>query len=126
MNERVKRLWLKALRSGEYKRGTAYLKNGNRFCCLGVLCDLYLKEHPEAEWSRLDGCNSSCISTDEDTHNAVLPVIVREWAGMNTLKGWYTTKKGSQCLATINDRADPKDDTFNCVVHRIKRHWKQL
>lgn len=35
-----KKRWLKALRSGEYKQGVGYLKNGDEFCCLGVLCDL--------------------------------------------------------------------------------------
>ena len=36
-----KPLWLKALKSGEYKQGKKALKNpNNEFCCLGVLCDV--------------------------------------------------------------------------------------
>lgn len=33
-------LWIKALRSGEYKQGRNRLKRRDRFCCAGVLCDL--------------------------------------------------------------------------------------
>lgn len=33
--------WVAALRSGEYAQGTGLLRDfDNRFCCLGVLCDL--------------------------------------------------------------------------------------
>lgn len=39
----IKEAWLAALRSGEYKQGTSALKNGGKFCCLGVLCDLHSK-----------------------------------------------------------------------------------
>lgn len=35
------RAWIKALRGGEYQQGTTYLRNlENRYCCLGVLCDI--------------------------------------------------------------------------------------
>lgn len=46
----VKRKWLEALRSGEYKQGRSYLhyqqagSGEERFCCLGVLCDLAVRE----------------------------------------------------------------------------------
>lgn len=32
--------WLVALRSGEYKQITNYLKTPDGYCCIGVLCDL--------------------------------------------------------------------------------------
>lgn len=35
--------WVAALRSGEYKQAQGQLRDGDRFCCLGVLCDLYAK-----------------------------------------------------------------------------------
>ena len=43
MKKVMKRAWLKALRSGEYKQGIEYLVqcNGkNKYCCLGVLLHL--------------------------------------------------------------------------------------
>jgi hypothetical protein len=39
MNKEYKEKWVEALRSGEYKQGTRYLKHGDEYCCLGVLCD---------------------------------------------------------------------------------------
>lgn len=52
MNKEVKKLWLEALRSGDYKQGCNLLRSRNdEFCCLGVLCDLAYKagivEEPE-------------------------------------------------------------------------------
>ena len=40
MDQELKQRWLEALRSGEYLQGTDRLRNGNTFCCLGVLCDI--------------------------------------------------------------------------------------
>lgn len=37
--------WTKALRSKKYKQGTQYLSKQNKYCCLGVLYDLF-----GAEW----------------------------------------------------------------------------
>ena len=36
-------LWLAALRSGSYAQGTGYLKKDDRFCCLGVACEIFPK-----------------------------------------------------------------------------------
>ena len=46
-----KNKWLAALRSGEYNQGYDQLRNlDNKFCCLGVLCDIVSKEIPEYQW----------------------------------------------------------------------------
>lgn len=37
--------WLEALESGKYEQGHHYLKRDDRFCCLGVLCDLAGSSH---------------------------------------------------------------------------------
>ena len=44
--------WAKALRSGKYAQGRGTLRNGDNFCCLGVLCDIVA---PNA-WDG-DGCH---------------------------------------------------------------------
>ena len=47
MNPQVKAKWVAALRSGEYKQGRRQLRTkNNRFCCLGVLCNIHAQEHP--------------------------------------------------------------------------------
>lgn len=43
--------WVRALRSGKYEKQTdGYLRCGDAFCCLGVLCDL---ENPDG-WKATD------------------------------------------------------------------------
>lgn len=37
---RIKNEWLEALRSDNYAKGTQWLCKDNKFCCLGVLCEV--------------------------------------------------------------------------------------
>lgn len=36
----LKSKWLKALRSEDFRQARSRLKRGDRFCCLGVLCEI--------------------------------------------------------------------------------------
>jgi len=40
MNTEIKDKWITALRSGQYKQGKHRLRDNDKFCCLGVLCDV--------------------------------------------------------------------------------------
>lgn len=91
MNETIKEKWLKALRSGKYKQGTGrlfgkYEKNKKEFCCLGVLCDLYAKEH-DVKWEVEDIQNHIMRlgnSTDLGQGEGIktLSKEVQKWAGL--------------------------------------------
>lgn len=94
MNPEVKAEWLDALRSGNYKQGKGYLKdNKDEFCCLGVLCDLYAKKHPEAYWDQTPSTHFDFVSTDDRTIGACrissirLPNPVMTWAGLEDNDG---------------------------------------
>jgi len=51
MNQERKAEWVTALRSGEYKQGLGALRTSdNKFCCLGVLCDIAVKRKDAPEW----------------------------------------------------------------------------
>lgn len=51
MNPEIKEKWVKALRSGVYKQGSGVLRSTNeRYCCLGVLCEIYKEETGDGEW----------------------------------------------------------------------------
>lgn len=41
MNKTLVRKWIEALRSGRYSQGIGKLRDGDRFCCLGVACDIF-------------------------------------------------------------------------------------
>jgi hypothetical protein len=81
MNKRVKELWVKALRSGEYKQGTGHLRDkNNNFCCLGVLCNIHAQENPNSSMIK-----DSVKGEDFYTYggSSVLPpVAVQKWAGI--------------------------------------------
>lgn len=44
--------WVQTLRSGEYEQGRGRLRTGDRFCCLGVACDL-VKGDVGEDWDGL-------------------------------------------------------------------------
>ena len=71
----VKAKWVAALRSGDYKQGRNALRtHDDHFCCLGVLCDLAVKEGAvpvptfESPYWRYDGISE------------VPPLAVWQWA----------------------------------------------
>lgn len=69
LDPEVKKVWINALLSGEYRQGQNRLRIGDRFCCLGVLCDLSMAK----EW-----CGGS-YGTDYTT----APQVVRDWADLD-------------------------------------------
>lgn len=78
MNKQVKKDWVKALRSGKYKQGFKALKIEDRFCCLGVLCDLHLQKHG-AKWEKKESTNyEEYLGGDVS-----LPKEVVEWAKLS-------------------------------------------
>lgn len=95
MDETIKKLWVKALKSNTYKQGKGHLRKDDSFCCLGVLCDLHSKSNPDSYWvsptlststvykysagSSVDSNNKP--TTVEDSEQ--LPSAVCDWAGIN-------------------------------------------
>ncbi len=81
MNEAVRVKWLAALRSGEYKQGTNFLQKEDEFCCLGVLCDLAVKEGviPPGEYSDDWGPDVKVMLFAE--RSSLLPEAIVKWAG---------------------------------------------
>lgn len=119
MDTRVKGLWLDALRSGEYQQAKEVLARVDPdtgevegFCCLGVLCDLAVKEGVIPAPVLVDRYENKTGIGDKDryrygdpygpeirsTSTAELPVAVKEWAGL------YDT---SPSVAAPNPEYDP-------------------
>lgn len=99
MNSEVKAKWLEALRSGEYVQGTGLLRSqDDKFCCLGVLCDLAVKDEVIAEPER--PTHGGYRYGDDSRWDAGLPNEVRKWSGVADLMG--LTPSGRE-LAHLND-----------------------
>lgn len=88
MDAEVKARWVTALRDTEkYRKVVGALHCESGFCCLGVLCDLYLQENGK-QWVRNDiqDCDDNCCSfgfpKGKGYEYATLPYEVRVWAGL--------------------------------------------
>ena len=100
MNKKIKAKWLTALKSGDYRQGRMELKNGPEFCCLGVLCDLYIKETGKGEWE--DSTFASVEDFDHEDEN--LPNGVREWAELPSCDPQVTIGDGQKVnISRAND-----------------------
>lgn len=98
----VKEKWLNALRSGEYEQTNGCLRDmGNEkipsgYCCLGVLCDVYIKDtgkghwwnrntdpRPDEEGCKFDEYRFSLHSDNRQTQIDFPPSeVYSEWAGV--------------------------------------------
>lgn len=119
MNPEVKELWLSALRSGEYVQGKNLLHKSypkkpdkaDEFCCLGVLCDIAVKNGviPEEDLNIL----STGDEVEDynyhayDSGTAFLPKVVQEWSGVLSDNGEYPAEGRPRSLVYLNDDGFP-------------------
>jgi hypothetical protein len=110
MNKRIKKLWIKALRSGGYRQTQHTLRNGrkNEFCCLGVLCEVH-NQIIGGRWKS----NGDYFDTA-----GVLPTEVMGWAKLDNDNPVVPYGKIKETLAGLNDAG--KD--FNFIADRIEKY----
>lgn len=93
MNPDIKRQWVEALRSGQYRQGRKQLLDPEgQYCCLGVLTDLYCKTHMLKTPDYIAG--SDCC---------VLSNKVMEWAGLDDFNPKVMVDNRQISLALCND-----------------------
>lgn len=114
MNPEIKKQWVEALRSGEYKRVVGYLRIGDdsrpKFCCLGVLCDLAEKagigrwEPFQTDYYKEDGGRFMFRTNYADDFSpGILPLGVRDWAGLASRGAKVDVQNFETSLALLND-----------------------
>jgi hypothetical protein len=91
MNKQLRDEWVKALRSGEYAKGTGQLRKADRYCCLGVLC-------------RVVGLRPEQIDDYGNLDNSELTREIRDANGL----GRYEVDSNSfqRKLARMNDEGE--------------------
>ena len=118
----IAKQWIDALKSGTYQQGQGKLhatdiKGECMYCCLGVLCDLYMQQNPDELDVKVVTRKSDAFPqhfqmlsigddsiTVYDNESVVLPLRVREWAGMSDPLGRFTdSSHGQDSLAELND-----------------------
>jgi len=130
MKPEIKKRWVAALRSGNYKQGTDVLRSNDKFCCLGVLCDLHAKE-TNTDWEPV----SSILERHSKYLDNVsfLPIAVADWAGLQNsspdvavsdkFKEITDTKTfDTTSLVSLNDKQIP----FNTIADLIEQDDKNL
>lgn len=115
MNPRILDLWTTALRSGEFRQGRGKLVTISpsgvaRHCCLGVLCELAVREGVVERIVREDalGDKHVAFAVPGHVHDInYLPYAVQQWAGLSSRNPRVGTELdaygGRPTLASSND-----------------------
>jgi len=119
-----------ALRSGEYDQTSGRLRNGDNFCCLGVLCDIAVKEGVIEPWQRVkihgEGRLGFVVDIEGESYEetSVLPNVVKEWAGMRSANGTYNRGEldDTRALSSDNDNGH----SFAKIADTIENRYAEL
>lgn len=117
MDPEVKTLWLQALKSGNYKQTVGALNNSSGYCCLGVLCDVAVKQNL-AEWESAwahrglsKGIRDQHPNRGEYVFTSMLPPKIDVWAGIPEFK--------CGALIQINDHSDDFTDAIKYIEENL-------
>ncbi|MGY3609896.1 MULTISPECIES: hypothetical protein [unclassified Bradyrhizobium] len=91
MDADLKKRWVEALRSGDYKQGRRVLRQDDMYCCLGVLCDLAAT----GEWRRQPDGQTHVYSVDGEYDDIYMPWPVMAFCGLDHNK--------EMAVSTMND-----------------------
>ncbi len=129
--ENIRKRWVAALRSGNYKQGKRRLRVEDRFCCLGVLCDivkydigLQWKEH-NREGNAVPTAKPNDMTYKIGTSGiGLLPKEVTEYVfelepGEPLPHGDICAGKYARSLAEMNDRGSSFEEVAQLIEERI-------
>ena len=118
MNQEIKEKWVAALRSGKYTQGHASLCKDNKYCCLGVLCELAVEEGITTKL-----VNDNHIYYGKYKNNAYPPQEVCEWADFGKEKCNYDYIKNPEINGYRLDKYnDDLNKNFNEIADLIEAH----
>ncbi len=118
MKKDIKRKWTAALNSGEFQQGQGFLRaeeeGQDKYCCLGVLCELYARETGE-KWveSPTDTAKGNKKTYGFLGKKAFLPWDVVTWASLGT----DDPGEDDESLVTMNDEGK----SFQEIAEVIER-----
>jgi len=92
--ERI-RLWYRALLKAT-NQTTECLKDQYGRCCLGVACDVYIRETGDGYWDK----DSNMF---EDRNGECLPEKVQEWFGLEATDPRLKHEGIETCASSLND-----------------------
>lgn len=84
MDQKIRKQWTAALRSGEYGQAKEVLRVQDNYCCLGVLCDLHAKVTNPPENDGWVQKLSNTYTYGLESEETVLPTEVQTWSKLMT------------------------------------------
>ena len=91
----ARKLWIAALRSGEFEQCKEVLCNGKAHCCLGVLCEVAIAHGVPIK--RRMAINQECVVFDGIESYA--PLSAQSWVGLREQEGRFD----GNLLTHLND-----------------------
>jgi len=109
--------WVEALRSGKYQQGERWLRYGDKFCCLGVACDI----SGLGRWvDVMDGDSAVSVlpyAVDAEQQMQVLPKKIMDWLGVQSSKvSIHNINRLHTLLTDCNDDGN----NFNIIADIIE------
>ncbi len=87
MHSNILKLYLKALRSKKFYQTRDFLKRGNKFCSLGVLCELFRRYEKKGKWigpfeGKLGETDAYCYKIGKEYSIELPSPTILNWAGI--------------------------------------------
>lgn len=128
-NTEVIKKWVAALRSGDYRQTEGWLHDENGYCCLGVLCDIAVKDGViPSETTRVNSHGETI--TEYDGQSQLLPQSVSDWSGITHSEGGYVyipceDEDGdvTVCKGTLVEANDNYGATFAVIAALIEENY---
>lgn len=112
------KMWVDALRSGKYKQGHDALhtktERGDRFCCLGVGCDLYQKHGP----GDLKVHEGTLVSYDFTS--GYPPFKVMQWLGISDAFMRSLARMNDGARDIVTGKVESPKRRFSTIANRIE------
>lgn len=83
LDRKVKSKWVRALRSGKYRRAKYQLKDQGAYCCLGVLCEVLKQPYGEDQAALGVGFRKR-IGLTSEAESALVGLNDGDWATTET------------------------------------------
>lgn len=124
-NQEAMRLWVEALRSGQYRQGKSKLRTNSgkraKHCCLGVLCEIARAQNVKVPrgWAAMSFLPESVVEWAQLEYDD--PVLETEY------EGWTPPSGGEQIQVLIRAETasyanDSLQRTFEQIADMIENH----
>lgn len=128
--ENIKK-WLAALRSGKYRQGYGHLRKNDRFCCLGVACDIF-QDHLDVRAYNYDTIPYLYKPRKKGNgafSSVVLPENIKNMLKLHTNDGKVLNNLRLSNGDEVDSLADLNDSghaSFNQIADFIEENWNAI